>query len=92
MLGFLGLVIGTHPRVLDADEGLLLGLGTVNLLHAATSGGLYGLMIQRIDKNYYDLDSMLSGAIAGMVTHVGVWELLVCCDCTSSMGLVLTCA
>ncbi|XP_029555506.1 putative ammonium transporter 1 isoform X1 [Salmo trutta] len=67
MLGFLGLVIGTHPRVLDADEGLLLGLGTVNLLHAATSGGLYGLMIQRIDKNYYDLDSMLSGAIAGMV-------------------------
>ncbi|CAB1353048.1 unnamed protein product, partial [Coregonus sp. 'balchen'] len=52
-------------------------LGTTNLLHAASSGGLYGLLVQRIDKNYYDLDSMLSGAIAGMGNPLRGLKLLV---------------
>lgn len=60
-----------HPCVLDTDESQLLGLGTINLLHAASSGGLYRLLIQRIDKYYYDLISMFSWALAAMVTHFG---------------------
>ncbi|XP_010869501.1 ammonium transporter 1 member 3 isoform X2 [Esox lucius] len=67
MLGFFGLAMGAHPRLLGAEGGQLLGRAVVNLLHSASSGGLYGLILQRFDKNYYDLDSMSSGAIAGMV-------------------------
>ena len=68
----------------------MLGLCWLNLLLAASSGGLYCMVIHCIHFNYYDLDSLLYGAIAGMVTHthdtghgsatvrVGVFNLFVC--------------
>lgn len=68
ILGFLGLVLGSHPQLFDHEEGQLLGLCCLNLLLAAASGGLYGVIIQRIQFSYYDLDSLLCGAIAGMVS------------------------
>ncbi|XP_030638915.1 ammonium transporter 1 member 3-like [Chanos chanos] len=67
LLGFLGLVLGAHPRILAAEEGQFLGLYAINLLLAAASGGLYGLFFQRIYQNNYDLDSLVGGSIAGMV-------------------------
>ncbi|XP_046876744.1 putative ammonium transporter 1 [Hypomesus transpacificus] len=68
LVGFLGLVLGSHPQLFNPDEGQMLGLCWLNLLLAASSGGLYCMVIHCIHFNYYDLDSLLYGAIAGMVS------------------------
>ncbi|KAM6985003.1 putative ammonium transporter 1 [Aplochiton taeniatus] len=67
LVGFLGLVLGSHQQLFEPGEGQLLGLKCLNLLLAAASGGLYSLIIERLQHHYYSLESLLSGAIAGMV-------------------------
>ncbi|MGH0141904.1 UNVERIFIED_CONTAM: hypothetical protein FKN15_019947 [Acipenser sinensis] len=68
MMGFIGFIIGARYQITAPGEGQLAGLCVLNILLAGASSGLYGLILQRLLKSYYDVDCFINTTIAGMVT------------------------
>lgn len=67
MMGFIGFIIGARYQITAPGEGQLAGLCVLNILLAGASSGLYGLILQRLLKSYYDVDCFINTTIAGMV-------------------------
>ncbi|XP_033907553.2 putative ammonium transporter 1 isoform X2 [Acipenser ruthenus] len=68
MMGFIGFIIGARYQITAPGEGQLAALCVLNILLAGASSGLYGLILQRLLKSYYDVDCFINTTIAGMVT------------------------